>query len=184
MSITRRIAASIAGLCAVTALTVLPGPALAAGPADVRFHDSFMFDVSGEECGIAVEGTMSGVSNVAFYDGGNAIKASSSIKTTLTNPATGKSVVISLAGHGDGPSPVIDEQARTITFLSSFSGLWEKIQAPGAPATMVSAGVLGYEQVFDLDTGELISMQPTVQHGPHPGADKSLHCAAISDALL
>jgi hypothetical protein len=183
MSISRKLTSAVAGLCAVTAIAVLPGSALSAGPDD-RFHASFSFDFSGQECGIAVDGVYAGISNVQWYDGGNAIKASSSITMTLTNPDNGKSVVLSYAGHGNGPSPTIDKEAGTITFLSSFSGLWEKIQAPGQPVTMLSAGVLGYEQVFDLETGEMISMEPTVEHGQHPNADESQHCAAIADALL
>jgi hypothetical protein len=40
----------------------------------------------------------------------------------------GKSVVISSAGLISGPAPIVDEEAGTITFLTSFKGLPEKIQ--------------------------------------------------------
>jgi hypothetical protein len=182
MSISRKLTSVVAGVCAVAAIAVLPGSALAEGPV-FRFHDSYTAQYSGEECGIAVDAVRSAVSNVMFYEG-QGIKVSSSIKTTLTNPDNGKSVVLSIAGNGNGPAPVIDEAAGTITFQSWFNGLWEKIQSSDGSVHVVSAGVLGYEQVFDIETFELISMEPTVQHGQHPSADKSVHCAAISDALL
>lgn len=181
MSISRKIVSATAGLCAATALAVLPGSALAEGPL-FRFHASYTMPVSGVECGIWVEGKSAAVQNVMWYEG-QGIKASSSIKTTLTNPDTGKSVVISLAGHGNGPAPVIDEEAGTATFQSHFSGLWQKVQASDGSVQMVSAGMLGFEQVVDLETGE-ISTTPTVEHGPHPGADEARYCAAISEALL
>ena len=182
MSISSKITSAVAGLCAVTAIAVLPGSALAEGPL-FRFHDSYTIPFSGEECGIAVDGVRSAVHNVMFYEG-QGIKVSSSVKTTLTNPDNGKSVVLSFAGSGNGPAPVIDEEAGTITFVSWFNGLWEKLQSSDGSVRMVSAGVLGYEQVFDLETFEQISMVPTVENGPHPGADTAQRCAAISDALL
>ena len=120
--------------------------------------------------------------NVSVYEG-QGVKLRSSVKTTLTNPDTGKSVAISFAGLGDGPAPVIDEEAGTATFESHSSGLYQRLQASDGSVRMVSAGMIGFVQVLDFETGE-ITTSPDVEHGPHPGADEAQYCAALSDALL
>lgn len=45
-----------------------------------------------------------------------------------------------------------------------------------------NAGILAYEQVFDLQTGELLSMKVVLDNGPHPDADR--YCDAITQGLV
>lgn len=172
----------IAALTAVAALAVVPAAALAGATAE-HGHGSFTFAFADQVCGIDVDGETTAVFNV-FIDAEQNFRATSSIKTVLTNPATGKSVVISSAGHGVGPAPVIDKDAGTATFLSSFSGEQEKIQSAGGGVLLAGAGVLGYEQVFDLQTFELLSMKVVIDKGQHPGADAERYCAAITQGLV
>ena len=104
---------------------------------------------------------------------------------TLTIPLNGKSIVISSAGQVTGPSPLVDEEAGTITFLTSFIGLPEKIQTAKGPVLLRDAGIITFADTFDLETGEFISSEITVNKGPHPEADSdfTLFCEVISEAL-
>jgi hypothetical protein len=96
----------------------------------------------------------------------------------------GKSVVISSAGLISGPAPIVDEEAGTITFLTSFKGLPEKIQTANGPVLLRDAGFVTFADTFDLETGEFISSEITVK-GPHPELDSdfTLFCEVISEEL-
>lgn len=76
-------------------------------------------------CGITVDLVARGVfTDKAFLDkNGDFVRFSStaSVKVTLT-AANGKSVIISNAGQFTDVAPIIDEVARTITFVTSFIG--------------------------------------------------------------
>jgi hypothetical protein len=97
----------------------------------------------------------------------------------------GKSVVVSNAGQVTGPPPVVDEEAGTITFLTSFKGLPEKIQTAQGAVLLRDAGIITFADTFDLETGEFISSETIVNKGPHPEADSdfTLFCEVISGAL-
>ena len=109
----------------------------------------------------------------------------SSFRSTVTNPATGKSIVISSAGLVSGPAPIVDEEAGTITFLTSFKGLPEKIQTKHGPVLLRDAGFVTFADTFDLETGEFISSEVTVNRGPHPDLDSdfALFCEVVIPAL-
>jgi hypothetical protein len=97
----------------------------------------------------------------------------------------GKSVVVSSAGQVTGPAAIVDEEAGTITFLTSFKGLPEKIQTAQGRVLLRDAGIITFADTFDLETGEFISSEITVNKGPHPEADSdfTLFCEVISEAL-
>jgi hypothetical protein len=166
----------------VTALVVFPTTALAAPPI-AQFHDHFTDSFSDEICGIAVDVEIVVTDNFFLYADGT-FKDTSSFKATVTNPENGKSVVISSAGQVTGPPPVVDEEAGTITFLTSFIGLPEKIQTANGAVLLRDAGIITFADTFDLETGEFISSE-TIIKGPHPEAesDFALFCEVISAAL-
>jgi hypothetical protein len=166
----------------VTALVVLPTPALAAKPI-AQFHDHFTDSFSDEICGIAVDVDLVVTDNFFVYADGTT-KDTSSFKQTFTNPENGKAVVLSGAGQVTGPPPVVDEEAGTITFLTSFKGLPEKIQTAHGAVLLRDAGIITFADTFDLETGEFISSE-TIVKGPHPEADSdfTLFCEVISGAL-
>jgi len=168
-------------LSALATLAAVPTAALAWAP-DAHVHDSFTQTFSDQVCGVDVDGQTTAVINV-FFDAEQNFRATSSFKTLLTNPATGRSVLISSAGHGVGPAPIIDEDAGTATFLSSFRGLDNRIQTDGGPVLLKGAGILGYQQVFDLQTGEQLSMKVVIDKGQHPGADGERFCEVVTQAL-
>jgi hypothetical protein len=167
----------------VTALVLLPTTALAAKPI-AQFHDHFTDSFSDEVCGIAVDVDLVVTDNFFLY-ADETFKDTSSFQATFTNPVNGKSVVVSSAGQVTGPPPVVDEEAGTITFLTSYKGLPEKIQTAHGAVLLRDAGIITFADTFDLETGEFISSETIVNKGPHPEADSdfTLFCEVISGAL-
>jgi hypothetical protein len=166
----------------VAALVVLlPGTAQAAQPI-AQFHDHFTDSFSDEICGIAVDVAVVVTDNfIVFPDG--TFKGTSSFQATFTNPVNGASVIVSSAGQVIDTA-VVDEEAGTITFATSFKGLPEKIQTAQGPVLLRDAGVITFVATFDLETGEFISEEVIIK-GPHPEAesDFTLFCDVITDAL-
>ena len=167
----------------VTALVVFPAPALAAQPIE-QFHDHFTDSFSDEICGIAVDVDLVVTDNFFVYADGTT-KDTSSFKQTFTNPENGKSVVLSGAGQVTGPPPVVDEEAGTITFLTSYKGLPEKIQTAHGAVLLRDAGIITFADTFDLETGDFISSEVVINKGPHPDLDSdfTLFCEVVTEAL-
>jgi hypothetical protein len=167
----------------ITALAVLPGSALGGKPVE-QFHDHFTESFSDEICGIPVDVDLVVTDNFVLY-ADDSFKDTSSFMATFTNPANGKSVVVSSAGLVSGPAPLVDVEAGTITFFTSFKGLPEKIQTANGRVLLRDAGVVTFADTFDLETGEFISSEITVNKGPHPELDSdfTLFCEVISEAL-
>jgi hypothetical protein len=167
----------------ITALAVLPAGALGARPVE-QFHDHFTESFSDEICGIPVDVDLVVTDNFSLYADGS-FKDTSSFMATYTNPVNEKSVVVSSAGQIAGPAEIVDEEAGTITFLTSYMGLPEKIRTAQGPVLLRDAGVITFLNTFDLETGDLISSEIIVNKGPHPDAesDFTLFCEVISEAL-
>jgi hypothetical protein len=171
----------------VAAFTILPASALGAKPE--IFHTHFLdTEEDVDVCGITVDLVAEGVfTDKAFFDReGNFVRFNStaSAMTTLT-AENGKSVIIQNAGQFTEVTPLVDEEAGTITFVTSFKGLPEKIQTASGPVLLRDAGIITFADTFDLETGEFISSEVIVNKGPHPEADSdfTLFCEVISEAL-
>jgi hypothetical protein len=166
---------------ALIVVLALPGAVLAAKPV-AAFHDHFTDAFSGEICGIPVEIKIVVTDNFFLY-ADDSFKDASSAMQTFTNPDNGKAVVVSNAGTVTGTA-VIDEQANTITFVTSFKGLPEKIQTANGPVLLRDAGVITFADTFDLTTGDFIGSEVTIT-GPHPEADSAfvLFCELVTTAL-
>jgi hypothetical protein len=167
----------------ITALAVVPGTALGAKPIE-QFHDHFTDSFSDELCGIAVEVEIVVTDNFFLY-ADESFKDTASVRGTFTNPANGNAVIISNAGQVSGPPPIIDEDAGTITFLTNFKGLPEKIQTAHGPVLLRDAGFVQFADTFDLETGDFISSEIVFIKGPHPELDSdfALFCEVITEAL-
>ena len=167
----------------VTALAIVPGTALGAQPI-AQFHDHFTERFSDDLCGIPVDVVIVVTDNFFLY-ADESFKDTASFRATATNPANGKSVVISNAGQISGPPPIIDEEAGTITFLTNFKGLPEKIQTAHGPVLLRDAGFVQFADTFDLATGAFISSEVVFVKGPHPELDRdfTLFCEVITAAL-
>jgi hypothetical protein len=168
-------------VAAVVACFLLPAGALAAKPVE-QFHDHFTDTFSDEICGIPVDGSVVVTDNFFLYADGSS-KDTSSVMATFTNPENGKSVVLSNAGQITDTA-IVDEEAGTITFMTTFKGLPEKIQTAGGPVLLRDAGVITFVDTFDTETGDLISSDVVIK-GPHPEADSDfeLFCEVMTDAL-
>jgi hypothetical protein len=154
-----------------------------AGPIQ-QFHDHCTDGYSADICGILTNVQVVETQNI-FLFADNSFRVTISAKTTFTNPVNGKSVVTTLAGEISGMAPIVDEAARTITFLTSNKGLPEKIQTGNGPVLLRDAGIITFADKFDLDTGAFISEQIVANKGPHPEADSdfTLFCEVITPAL-
>jgi hypothetical protein len=181
MSRSIRIPSAVAGL--VAALALVPAAAGAAQPS-AQFHDRFTESFSDSLCGIETDARATATNNFFVYADGS-VKGTGSSRVTVTNPLNGKTVVLSSAGQFSDAAPVIDEQAGTITFHPTFKGLPAKIQTAGGSVLLRDAGIIAFEDTFDLDTGELVASDITVNKGPHPEADSDFtrSCEVITAAL-
>ena len=164
-----------------TALVLLPAAAFAAKPVE-RFHDNFTDTFSTDLCGIPVEAVATGVDNF-FLFANDDFKDNASVRITFTNPVNGKSVVISNAGQVTGTA-LVDEAAGTVTFVTTFKGLPEKVQTAQGAVLLRDAGIAVFTEVFDLATGDPISSDVSIK-GPHPDleSDFALFCEVITPAL-
>jgi hypothetical protein len=174
------------GVVLVAAFAILPAGALGAKPE--IFHTHFLdTEEDVDVCGITVDIVAEGVfTDKAFFDQeGNFVRFISTASATSTLTAeNGKSVTIQNAGQFTEVEPLIDEEAGTITFVTTFKGLPEKIQTANGPVLLRDAGLITFMDTFDLETGEFISSDIIVR-GPHPEAesDFALFCEVITEAL-
>jgi hypothetical protein len=168
-------------LALMAALAVLPGTALGAKPI-AQFHDHFTESFSDEICGIPVDVEIVVTDNFFLY-ADDSFKDTSSFMATFTNPVNGKSVKVSSAGQIRG-SAIVDEEAGTVTFVTTFKGLPEKIQTDNGPVLLRDAGIATFIDTFELVTGEFISSDVIIK-GPHPDleSDFTLFCEVITEAL-
>jgi hypothetical protein len=167
-----------------TALIValaLPGVTLAARPI-AAFHDHFTDSFPSDVCGIPVQVDLLVTDNFFVYADGSS-KDAASFMSTFTNLDNGKAVVVSSAGTLT-QSFVIDEGANTITFVTTYKGLPEKIQTAHGRVLTRDAGIISFRDTFDLTTGDFLGTEVTIR-GPHPEADAdfALFCDVVTAAL-
>jgi hypothetical protein len=164
-----------------TLAVVLPATALAAKPVE-QFHDHFTDTFSDNVCGIPVEATAVVTDNF-FVFADDSFRDTNSVMITFTNPENGKSVVLSNAGQITGTA-IVDEEAGTITFVTTYKGLPEKIQTAQGSVLLRDAGLITFSETFDLETEELISADVVIK-GPHPEAESDFEafCEVMTEAL-
>ena len=174
-------------LALIAAFAILPAGALGAKPE--IFHSNFLdAEEDVDVCGVIVDVVSEGVfTDKVFFDReGNFVRfmSTASVMTTFT-AANGKSVIVQSAGQFTDVEPLVDEEAGTITFITTFKGMPEKIKTPHGPVLLRDAGIITFADTFDLDTGGLISSEIIVNKGPHPEADSdfTLFCEVVSEAL-
>ena len=166
----------------MAALAVLPGTAFGGKPLD-QFHDHITDSFSDEICGIPVDVDLVVTDN--FFDyGDEGFKDTTSGQFTYTNPVNGKAVDVSGAGQVTGIATV-DEEAGTITLVTTAKGLTDKVSGDHGAVLLRDAGIITLVNTFDLETGELISSEVIVEAGPHPNAESDfiLFCEVVSEAL-
>lgn len=177
-------ARSIVGRAVFSALIValaVPGASLAARPI-AAFHDHFTDSFPSDICGIPVQVDLVVSDNFFEYADGSFMDAASFMATD-TNLDNGKSVMVSSAGTVTGTA-IVDQQANTITFVTTYKGLPEKIQTTHGRVLTRDAGIISFRDTFDLTTGDFLGTEVTI-NGPHPEADANfaLFCDVVTAAL-
>jgi len=152
-------------LACVTAAT-----GLAAGSTQV---DHFSFTKPSNVCGIS--GTTVGHGTLVFRDTGNGTYFMSKTFVGVFTADNGKSTTLSFAGPIKQTSPlVIDEQAGTVTIVTTTGGLYERLSITHGPTLSRDAGIFTAVDVYEYTgdpnnpVGDFISETLSGLDGPHP----------------
>ena len=151
--------------------SVTAGTSLAAGSTEVT---QFSFTVPPHnQCGISGTAVVHGTK--VFRDTGNGTYFMSGTWFGVFTADNGKSATLSFAGPVRQTSPpVIDEQAGTVTIMTTYGGLFEKFSITGGPTLSIDAGSVTFVDVFKYTgvpsdpVGDFISETVSDLHGPHP----------------
>jgi hypothetical protein len=143
---------------------------LAAGSTQV---EQFSFTKPSNVCGIS--GTTVGHGTSVFRDTGNGTYFMSGTLFGVFTADNGKSTTLTFAGPQKQTSPpVIDEQAGTVTIMTTYGGLYEKFSITGGPTLSLDAGIVTFVNVFEYTgdpnnpVGDFISETLSGLDGPHP----------------
>jgi hypothetical protein len=174
------------------AVTTVVGCVLAgasvAGPTQVEhFTDGPFPD---EVCGVSGTTTIQGTS--VFREGANGGFFAGGTFRAVFTADNGKSITVFAAGPAKQTSPpIIDEEAGTITFVTTVVGLPEKLSITGGPTLSRDAGTVTFIDVFEYTgdpenpVGDFISSDLVGLHGPHPDllSDFELFCGVLEPYL-
>jgi hypothetical protein len=151
-------------LACVTAAT-----GLAAGSTQVeQFSDTFPDNVCGFSGTTAVHGTS------VFRDTRNGTFFASGTFFAVFTADNGKSATLSFLGPSRQTSLVIDEQAGTVTTVTTYLGVFEKLSITGGSTLTRDAGIVTLVDVYEYTgdpnnpMGDFISGTLSGLHGPHP----------------
>jgi hypothetical protein len=166
-----------------TLLLALMASTAGAAPLVNRFHGTFSETFPDNICGIDGTTVVSGMDNIQEFADGT-FKDEFRQNYVFTSAATGKSVLLFVAQQFTGTGP-IDNGDGTITFVSTFKGLPEKIKLPNGRVLSRDAGFVSFNDTFDATTGEFLGETISPENGPHPDLDSgfALFCDVIVPAL-
>jgi hypothetical protein len=181
----RRKLLSLAIAMLLACITAATG--LAAGSTEVEhFSDSHPDNVCGFSGTIAAHGTS------VFRDTGNGTFFMSGTFFGVFTAENGKSSTVSFAGPEKQTSPpVIDEQTGTVTIMTTYGGLFEKLSITRGPTLIRDAGPVRFVDVFEYTgdpsdpVGGFISETEAGLDGPHPDllSGFSLFCDVLGPYL-
>ena len=173
---------ALSGLVATFVLAFMASSAAAAPLVD-RFHGTFSDTFQDNICGIDGTSVVNGMDNIQVFADGT-FKDEFRLNLTFTSAATGKSVLLFAANQFVGTGP-IDNGDGTITFVSTFKGLPEKIKLPNGRVLSRDAGFVSFNDTFDATTGDFLGEVISPENGPHPDLDSgfALFCDVVVPAL-
>jgi hypothetical protein len=173
---------ALSGIVATSLLALMASSASAAPLVD-RFHGTFSDTFPDNLCGIDGTSVVSGMDNIQVFADGT-FKDEFRLNQTFTSAATGKSVLLFVAQQFTGVGP-IDNGDGTITFVSTFKGLPEKIKLPNGRVLSRDAGFVSFNDTFDATTGDFLGEVISPENGPHPDLDSgfTVFCDVIVPAL-
>jgi hypothetical protein len=173
-----RIRALVALGSAVAAATTLVGIGAAARPV-IHEHENFSDTFADSICGISGTSVVRGVDNFTLYPD-NRFKDEFELHQTFTATASGKSLVFHVAQNQTGNDEPIDNGDGTITFVTTFKGLPEKVKLPNGRVLTRDAGNVTITTVLDAQTFELVSNGVSGEKGPHPDRQRLRNAATSS----
>jgi hypothetical protein len=146
------------------------GTGLAAGSTQVEhFSDTHPTNVCGFSGTVAVHGTS------VFRDTGSGRYFMNLTFFAVFTADNGKSLTLSFLGPEKQTSPaVIDMQAGTVTIMTTYAGVFEKLSITGGPTLTRDAGIVTLVDVYEYTgdpndpAGDSISETVSGLHGPHP----------------
>jgi len=166
---------------------VIAGTGLAAGSTQVEhFADTFPYNVCG------VSGTLAVHRTSVFRDTGNGTYFTNSTFSGVFTADNGKSATVSYAGPEKQTSPpVVDDQAGTVTIMTTYGGLFKKLSITRGPTLIRDAGPVTFVDVYvytgdpNDPVGDFISETLSGLHGPHPEllSGFSLFCDVLGPYL-
>jgi hypothetical protein len=175
-------------LTTVLALAVaLPGIGVAAKPI-VNEHSIIHDTIPDDElCDVPGTTKITVVDNFKLYGDGTFLD-SGRFEQVFTADESGKQVRISGAGGTSGTDEPIDNGDGTVTFISTFRGLPERLSIVHGPTLLRDAGNVTVETTFFVEPdGELtfVSQSVSSEKGPHPDLDSGFEafCNVIGPAL-
>jgi hypothetical protein len=148
-----------------------------------RFHATFSYSFPGYFCGIPGSFNVSGMDNIqVFVDG--TFKDESRQNQVFTSAVTGKQVLVFAAQQFVGKGPIYNGNG-TVTFLSTYKGLPEKIKLANGRTLLRDAGNVTFRDTFDAATGEFLGRTVSPERGPHPDLDSNftLACEVVVPAI-
>jgi hypothetical protein len=179
----RKLALILAG--ALTLTIAASSGASAAAPI-VNEHSSATETFPDTVCGIHGTTTVSTVDNFKLYADNTFLDTA--VFHTVFTADNGKSVMIFAAVQTSGPADPIQNADGTVTFVTTYKGLPEKLSIPGGPTLSLDAGTATIATtLLPLPNGDFqfVSMTVTGEHGPHPDLDSGfgLFCDVVIPAL-
>jgi len=168
-------------LACITAAT-----GLAAGSTQVeQFSGTHTTNVCGFSGTVVIHGTS------VFRDTGNGTFFMNLTFFAVFTADNGKSATLSFLGPEKQTSPpVIDEQAKTVTTVTTYGGVFEKLSITRGPTLTRDAGIVTFVDVYEYTgdpndpVGDLISETVSGVHGPHPDlVDFSIFCDVLGPYL-
>jgi hypothetical protein len=180
----RRKLFALSGLLA-TFLLALTASGTAAAPLVEQFHGTFSETIPDDNlCGIDGTSVITGMDNIQVF-ADDTFKDQFRLNQTFTSAETGKSVLFFIAQQFKSVGPPIDNGDGTITFVSTFKGLPQKVKLPNGAVLVRDAGFAQFNATFDATTDEFLGETHTPVNGPHPilDSDGALFCDVVVPAL-
>jgi hypothetical protein len=177
---------ALTGLAAALLMAQMASSGVAA-PIVSHFHGTFSDTFQDNICGIAGTTVLSGMDNIQVF-ADNTMKDEFLFKLVFTAAASGKSVEIVNATQISNLVNPVDNGDGTITFITTFKGLPEKLKIPNGPVLSRDAGVVTFATIFFVNPdGSLTFVSQTFsgEKGPHPDLHSGfeLFCDVIVPAL-
>jgi hypothetical protein len=159
-----------------------------------RSHDHIVETFPGEVCDIPVTITLDIIENIQARlanSGFPLFQTTGPGTATITNPATGKSVVVRFTGATKDLT-VVDNGDGTITLRTAVTGVPEEVRLSDGTVAIKDVGRAVFVAVLDYngtptntDDDEFISQTIESISGPHPDleSDFTLFCEVVVPAL-